>query len=211
MKINPALLVDTKKELIRQILEIEKYTDEVDIDIIDWSYTNLKTISIETALHVKTDLKLNFDLMMNNPNDSLELLIKDDRVQNIILNIRALDTFRSELDFLYSTDKRIGISLNPENTIGDVEPFMDKLEIIQIYTVEPGAQGNPFLLERLKLITQLRETGYTDIIEIDGGINEITLPQILKYSIDIVSVGSALSKADNPAEIYTRLQNVVRL
>jgi pentose-5-phosphate-3-epimerase len=65
-------------------------------------------------------------------------------------------------------------------------------------SVNPGRQGQPFLLETLKKIEQLRLLGYRNKIFLDGGINEKTIPEILaqKFLPDVLCPGSFLTKAD---------------
>ena len=39
----------------------------------------------------------------------------------------------------------------------------------------------------------------------DGGANKYTMRALAHADLDVINVGSALSKADNPAEVYHEL------
>lgn len=205
MQIHPAPLVHNLTELKRQIKNIEQYTTEVDIDIVDWSKTFAKTVNVAEALSIKTDIKLNFDLMMEYPKQAIKLLIHDQRVQTIIINPRLKEDLNQQLQTIIAAGKKTGLSINPENDVADFVYLFPKLDLIQIFTVEPGAQNMPFLNQRLDQTQRLRQLGFQGKIGIDGGVNLKTLPLIKKYPIDIVSVGSALSKAEDPKKVYKQL------
>jgi len=75
-------------------------------------------------------------------------------------------------------------------------------------TIEPGFQGNKFIPEMLLKINELREHGFTGQIILDGGINDQSLPIILKnkYLPDAVCPGSYLHE-----DTEQRLRNLLRL
>lgn len=205
IEFHPAPLVYFLSELKRQIKLIETYTNQVDIDIVDWGSTSKKTIDVHQALSLRTDLNLNFDLMMLSPNHAIKALIHDQRVQYIILNTRCKQDLNQQIKLILDSGKKVGLSINPLDDVADYIYLFPKLYLIQIYTVEPGSQGMPFLSARLEEVNRIKQLGFKGKIAIDGGVNLKTLPIISKYPIDIASVGSALSKAENPARIYKLL------
>ncbi|MEI7579322.1 MAG: hypothetical protein WCJ58_04765 [bacterium] len=209
MKIHPAILVDNTNDLLKQLQKAETFTSEVDIDVIDWHYTSGKTVDIESVLNTPADLKFNFDLMLDYPAEHLDLLLSNKRVNTIIFNWRSEVNFRFDFDIVFASKIKVGISINPENEIGEIIDYLPKLDLIQIYTVEPGAQGNKFLSKRLELSYELRAKGFTGEICVDGGINPETVEVIKEFPVDIISVGSYLSKAENPKKNYEKLVQMV--
>jgi len=211
MKINPALLVDNLNEFQRQFELAASYTDEVDIDIIDWQRTPKKTITVEQALSVITPLIINMDLMLNYPEADIKLAIKDPRVNRIIVSLECQQDIAELLKMIKENNKKPALSINPNNTLADFEKYLPLLELVQIFTIEPGAQGNQFLSERLELIKQIKDSGFTGLIEVDGGFNTDTAPEFLKYPLDIISVGSALSRAQDPKAAFIELTDLLNL
>ena len=209
MQINPAPLVSKVSDLLIQASNIIDYVTELDIDIVDWDRTPKKTLSVHEALSNKIPLKLNFDLMMNHPKDAVKELIYDHRVKTIILNPECQDDIEELLNLIHFYKKRAGMSINPNNDIEVVQPYINDLDMIEIYTVEPGSQGNPFLPKRLDLSVNLKMFGFKGQIAIDGGVNLDTAGIIKQYPIDILSVGSYLSKSKNPGNAYLLLKKVI--
>lgn len=211
MRIHPALLVDKLEEFQRQINNAVSFTTVVDIDIIDWQRTPAKTITVETALSADTNgLDLNFDLMMDRPANVIDKLLNDPRTKLITINLEAKDNILELIKLIKSYHLNVAIALNPEHTIEDAVNYFMFVDQIQVMTIEPGVQGNPFIKERLELTSEIRNKGFSGNIEIDGGINTETITQVLGYPIDIISVGSAISRADNPAAVFKRLQEMVQ-
>jgi len=209
MKIHPAILVKGYDEYLRQMKLAEKYTDEVDVDIIDWKHTAGKTLTVEEALNIKTTLTLNFDLMMDYPSTVITTICNDPRVNRVIVNTRSLDSLEDQIDKIISLGTHAAISLNPKDKYDEYQSLFKKLNLIQIFTIEPGAQGNPFVPERLDVINELKKADFEGLIETDGCFNKNNAEVFLKYPIDIVSVGSALSRVDDPKKAFDGLSKII--
>lgn len=206
MRIHPALLVNKLSDLILQVSNLIPVTIDFDIDIIDWIRTSSKTITVSEALALKGELNLHFDLMLDHAIDEVKILLPDKRVKTIILSLDCLDDISYLIDLIHHHGKRAGLSLNPNRKIYEITPYINDVELIQIFTIEPGAQGNPFLKDKLNYSASLKELGFKGDVEIDGGVNLDNIDIVKEYPIDIFSVGSALSKAPDPIVVFEELQ-----
>lgn len=209
IEIHPAILVDNLKEFLKQINKAGEYCNWVDIDIIDWERTSKKTILVQEALSVPDKIFMNFDLMMDYPSEAVKYLVQDKRVEIIILNYGQQENLQDLIEIIKDNGKKAGIALNPENEVAEIRNIIDILNHVQIYTVEPGKQSNPFLPDMLDKIDEIRKIGFSGTIGIDGGISRNTLDKVLEYPIDFLSVGSVLSQAKNPLAIYNELLNYI--
>jgi ribulose-phosphate 3-epimerase len=210
MHIHPAILVDNLSDLLIQIADLTPAVREIDIDIIDWQRTAKKTLSYYDALSAKTKMTLDFDLMLNKPRSAVEALVRDPRVRNIILNPESQDDIGGLIDLIHHYHKIAGLAINPDTAVYQISPYLKTLELIEIYTIEPGAQGMPFLPHRLELCHEVKQLGFTGLIEVDGGFNKTTWPIFKNYPIDIVSVGSAISKDQFPLAAYQSLVELIK-
>ncbi len=210
MRIHPAILVDNKTDLRQQMDSAQTFTDKVDVDIIDWTRTTGKTLSVSEILEAQTgQLALYFDLMMDHPGKVLPLLFKDKRVRLISLNLALKDDIYALIKEIREHGVFVGISVNPEGVLSDFADLLEIVENVQIMTVEPGQQGNPFLPQRLELVREIDATEFNGTIEVDGGISPEDLDQIIEYPLDIVSVGSAISKATDPGAVFRQMQDKI--
>ncbi len=72
MRVIPAVLTDKPEELRKMIMQAEGFCDLVQIDIMDGRFVPSKSISAEDLMKVKTNLKLEIHLMIEEPTKYLE-------------------------------------------------------------------------------------------------------------------------------------------
>ena len=98
-------------------------------------------------------------------------------------------------------NKQVGLSLNPETSIGIIEKFLEKIDLILIMSVNPGFGGQKFMpevLEKVKRLKEIRDTkGLSYDIEIDGGINFENSKIAIKAGANILVSGTTIFKSNN--------------
>ncbi|MFQ5493412.1 MAG: hypothetical protein ACE5DX_04605 [Candidatus Dojkabacteria bacterium] len=209
MTIHPALLVDSLSDFESQLKHATKFVKDIDVDIIDWSRTDNKTLTAEGYLSVESDLDYHFDLMMDEPSKTFPTILEHSRVKTVTVNLATQENVIDLIKQIQAKEKFAGISVNPDNTWEQIEEYMDLVEFIQIMTINPGKQGNPFMPEMLERVQKLADSEFNGLIGIDGGVNFETLQTVVDYPVDLISVGSAISKADDPVAAYKQLMEIV--
>ncbi|HEX7543060.1 MAG TPA: hypothetical protein VF385_03190 [Patescibacteria group bacterium] len=211
MQTVPSILEKDINGLISQIHNLSSYFPRFQIDIADGLFVPNKTVQIDDiiiALNKQSNngamKQCNFDfhLMVKDYKteiEKLEKLKKIIKINLILIHFSAISDFGFQISDLSSLS--IGLTLNPEDQVADLTNHYSLKQIpsIQIMSVVPGVQGNPFLPDTLKKIEQLRLLGYRNKIFLDGAINDKTLPFInkQKFKPDVVCPGSYLTKAKN--------------
>jgi ribulose-phosphate 3-epimerase len=194
MQIIPSILEKDVCGLIGQINRLSPYFNRFQIDIADGAFVPNKTVQVEEIKDSfnKVGLLFDFHLMVKDHNTEikkLEKLKKIIKINYVFINFPAISNLSSF---------PIGLTLNPPDQIDDLAHKYDlnKVPFVQIMSVTPGAQGNPFLPQTLNKIEQLRNMGYRKEIFLDGAVNEQTIPVILakKYQPDFICPGSFLTK-----------------
>lgn len=211
MIIFPSILEKTSEEVFRQVQKLSKYYSHFQIDIADGLFVPSSTLKIEEFLskiqntRLPTSLTFEFHLMVKDFESNIKKLLKLKKFMNIktILIHASLSPNHSLLTTTYP-EFSFGLVLNPEDSVETIKTNYDlqKVPLIQIMSVNPGAQGNPFIPGTLQKVEQLRNANYKNIISLDGAINETTLPFILsqKFQPDILCPGSYLTRVDNLEE-----------
>ncbi len=208
MIICPSILEKKTEDYFKIIKKLRPYFDYFQIDIADGQYVENKTATIDDFIKkafnyqsLIKDLYFDFHLMVKNyPHEikKLESLKKILKVKNIFIHF---DLIKKNSFKFYKT---IGLVLNPQDQVGDLASRVDLnlINSVQIMSVIPGAQGNPFIENSLNKIEQLRLLGYRNKIFLDGGINEKTLPVILKEKFlpDVLCPGSYFTKTKSEKE-----------
>jgi len=207
-KINPAILVETFSELEKEVDALLQVTNEFDIDLIDWKRTKLKTLKVIEAIELNRFAIIHYDVMMDDARETVHILIESKTASRIIVNMESDYAIQPLLNKIKEAGIQTGISLNPENTAKQAIKYFPYVDFIQIMTIEPGLQGNPFIESRLGLSIELRELGYEGMIGVDGGVDSKTIPIIKKYPIDTLSIGSSFSRAPDPSFAYKNLMEI---
>lgn len=116
---------------------------------------------------------------------------------------------QSKRSVVFHEKYEIGLVLNPQDTIEEYLKLVSQYKSVLLMTVNPGAQGNPFKPEVLDKIDMLRMGGYEGEIVLDGGINDVTLNEIVsrKYVPAGVCPGSYFK--ENVKERLALLQSIV--
>lgn len=208
-RINPAILVETFNEFEKQVDVLLSITNEFDLDLIDWKRADKKTLPAVEAIELNRFVRVNCDIMMDDPRETVDILIKSKFPKRIIVNLESKYPVKPLLEKIKAANFEAGVSMNPECKPQDTVQYFPYCDLIQIMTIEPGRQGNPFIESRLSVSLELRDLGFDGLIEVDGSINESTIPIVKKFPIDVLSVGSALSKAVDPVAKYKELENLL--
>ncbi len=89
---------------------------------------------------------------------------------------------------------RPGISIKPRTPVGALRPYLGEFGLVLLMSVEPGKGGQSFIPESLPRVSELRKLiGERDILlEIDGGINDVTGKAAFERGADILVAGSYL-------------------
>lgn len=203
MQIVPAILSRSPEEFVVDIKKLSPYFTSFQIDIADGILVPGKTATIEDLtphLLEYTNTTFDFHLMVKDYGkviNYLRVLASKIKIGTVLVHHKAgpdKGLFISQSDSF-----TIGLVINPDEQVKKLSTYysFEIMRVIQIMSVEPGAQGQGFIKETLNKIEQLRLLNYRNRIFLDGGINNLTLPIILSqhYLPDVLAVGSYFTKA----------------
>lgn len=106
---------------------------------------------------------------------------------------------------------KAGLSLKPATPVEAVLPYLGEVDLVLVMSVEPGFGGQAFMPIALEKLSTLRAAcaplgARAPWLEVDGGVNAVTGAQCLAAGADVLVIGSALFKADDPAAMVGALQ-----
>jgi ribulose-phosphate 3-epimerase len=108
---------------------------------------------------------------------------------------------------------KAGVSLNPHTPIAVLEDIIADLDLVLIMSVNPGFGGQSFIENTYKKVQQLRaliEFSESDaLIEVDGGVTDQNIEQLLEAGADAFVAGSFVFKNENPTETIANLKGLV--
>lgn len=213
MQITPTVDAMTSEEFEEQMILMCRVSDRVQIDMADGVLVKSKTVPLD---YISAFCEEHEGQFANNTFDfhlmvsEWENMVSDLNEVRSIIHINLVLVHQAVFRRNTSNFFPIGLVLSPED-MAERELFKH-VPAVQIMTVKPGPQGSPFLPENLSKIADLRNSGYKGEILVDGGINETTLPLVLKQPVlpDVLCIGSQLTKSPAPQEEFKRLTDMIR-
>lgn len=177
--------------------------DGVFVDNISYGIPVLKSVS------KITNAVLDVHLMIINPLKYIKEFAESGA--DIITFHYESDSDCSEvIDKIHSYGKKAGISIKPGTPVSVLVPYLEKVEMILIMTVEPGFGGQGFINDCLPKIRELKnilnEKGLNIPIQVDGGINDVTSTLSAEAGAEIMVAGSYLFKAENMEQAVESLR-----
>lgn len=190
IKIIPAILTKTYDEFEIMVRKIEPYADLVHLDIADGEFVSNKTIDGYKELKkINTNLNFEIHLMIKNPESVIGRWLKTKAVRYLIHPESAGD-LESLINQVKGSSRELGLVLNPEIDCSSIEPYLDKIDLVQFMTVDPGFYGSLFLPEVLEKIRNFHGRYPGKVIQVDGGINAKTIKLVETAGASRVAVGS---------------------
>ena len=177
--ISPSILSADFANLERDIKLIEKHgADWVHIDVMDGHFVPNITIGVPVVKSLKkiTNLPLDVHLMIENPDKYTEPFAKAG-ADILTFHYEAVNENKiiEIIDKIKSFNMKAGISIKPKTKPQVLLPYLNKVDMVLIMTVEPGFGGQEFMPDCAEKIKFIKENSPSDmIIQVDGGINDKT-------------------------------------
>ncbi|CUN78166.1 ribulose-phosphate 3-epimerase [Eubacterium sp. am_0171] len=122
----------------------------------------------------------------------------------LTVHLEACEDVQAVLDKIHACGMKAGVTIKPATPVEALAPFLDQADMFLIMSVEPGFGGQAFIPESLDKIRSLRsmlkERGLNTDIEVDGGIYQSNVKEVLDAGANVIVAGSAVFKgtiADN--------------
>ena len=205
---NPSLMCMDLLKLQEQIHVLNSRADFFHVDIMDGHFVKNITLSPAfcKAIHPICQVPLDCHLMVTNPDDYIEVLAQAGAgyISPHAETINS-DAFRI-IHKIRSYGCKVGVVLNPATPVSYIKHYIHLVDKITVMSVDPGFAGQPFIVEMLDKVRELREEkekhGYHYLIEVDGSCNAGTFKQLYEAGVEVFIVGtSGLFGLDENQEI----------
>lgn len=210
MIVAPSVLAADFLNLEKDIERVESTDAEwLHLDVMDGNF--VKNISfgmdlIRDIAGISTKF-LDVHLMVEHPDNFLDYLIEIG-VGSISVHQEVISNFNYR-DFLkkaQGTGIKVGIVFNPSTSIEESDELIVAFDFVLIMSVVPGAGGQKFMPDTLKKVEYIRLIEPNKFIQVDGGVNDMTIQSLKDANIDCCVAGSYLFAGEG--KMQERINNL---
>ncbi len=113
---------------------------------------------------------------------------------------------------IHDAGMKAGVTINPATPVCLLRDIVAQLDLVLLMSVNPGFGGQKFIPNTLNKVRQLRaliaETGSRAVIEVDGGVNDVTGKQLAAAGADVLVAGNYVFKDTDPLKAIETLYNL---
>lgn len=202
-QIVPTITTDQQAVFDANLNEFSQFTKRIHVDVSDGTLapTNLLPLS---SIHNQEGITMDVHLMTARPSEHLADIL---RLQPSLCIVHAEvdDDVQAFFNQLKAAGIRAGIALLRSTLPKRVEERIAMAEHVMIFAGELGSQGGTIDLLQMEKVPLVRAIKPDLEIAWDGGVNLSNVRAVAHAGIDVINVGSAISRAADKAAMYQSL------
>jgi len=198
VKLAPSILAADFTKLGDQVREAEAGgADRIHIDVMDGHFVPNISMGpvVVQAIRRVTKLPLEVHLMISDPDRYLEAFVAAG-ADTLEVHVEGATHLRLTIQQIRHLGKKVGVVINPATSLLTISDVIADVDVVLAMTVNPGFGGQAFIASTLEKIRQLRQmidkTRPEIELEVDGGIDTTTTPQVVAAGARVLVAGSSI-------------------
>ena len=216
IQLAPSILSADFARLGEQVEDVTKAgADLIHVDVMDGHFVpNISFgASVMKSLDNLETAPYDVHLMIENPDSYLGDFVTE-KTEYITVHQEACKHLHRTIQHIRSYGVGAGVSLNPATPVSSLENILEDVDLVLIMSVNPGFGGQsliPSTLRKIRKLADIREKNNLKFrIEIDGGVNLKTIPDVAETGVDIIVAGSAVFGAEDLEKRVAELKEYCR-
>lgn len=201
--VSPSILSADLANLEKDIKRLEESgADRIHFDVMDGVFVNNISFGIPVLKCVKdiTNMFIDVHFMIIDPMKYVDPFA-DAGADMITFHVESNADIRATIEKIHSRGIKAGITVKPLTPIEVVYEYLPFVENILVMSVEPGFGGQGFIYETMDKVSSVKkiitENNYNCLVQVDGGINDITAEIAITAGADDIVSGTYLFKSED--------------
>lgn len=175
--------------------------DYIHIDVMDGKFVPSISFGMPVmkAIRKYTDKVFDVHLMIEEPSRYINEF-KEAGADIITVHAEACCHLNRTLQAIKDAGCRTGVALNPATPVSVLDYVLEYTDMVLIMSVNPGFGGQSYIPNSTGKIAQIRDIidkrGFDIDIEVDGGINQSNVTEVIDAGANVIVAGSAVFNGD---------------
>lgn len=207
IKLSPSILAADYAVLGEEIRTVvEAGAQYIHLDCMDGDFVPSMSIGMPVIKSIRkvTDAVYDVHLMITEPIRYVEAY-KDAGADIITVHVEACKNVGETLEKIAELGCKVGISLNPATPVDKIVPYLDKVDMVLVMSVNPGFGGQKYIPEVTPKIGEIKkialEKGYDFEISVDGGITLDNVKNVIEAGANVIVAGSSVFNGDKKQNV----------
>ena len=203
--VSPSILASDFSRLGEDVKRVEDAgCDMLHLDIMDGHFVPNLTFGPPLVASIRKNSALLFDthLMLTNPLDYVKPFAEAG-ADSITFHVESENDPLEVIEAIRAQGCSVGISVKPGTSAKVLEQYIGLVDMVLVMTVEPGFGGQSFMADMIPKVAEVfamfREKNPEGFIEVDGGIDARTAPEIIRAGAGVLVAGTAVFRAKEGA------------
>ncbi|MCB9820168.1 hypothetical protein H6796_02625 [Candidatus Nomurabacteria bacterium] len=201
--IAPAILVETADQYKASMERIHEFATRIHIDICDGEFAPSFTISVNEAWW-PAEWEADIHAMVSRPSEYVDGLISL-KPSLIIFHAEVAEDIVPTLQKIKQSGIKAGIALQRSTVPKEVRGALEIVDHVMIFSGDLGRYGGIASLMQLEKVRLIRDIRPTVEIGWDGGVTPDNAFTLSQGGIDVLNVGGAIAKSDDPGAVYQKI------
>ena len=198
VQIAPSILAADFAALGRDIAAAERGgADLIHVDVMDGHFVPNITIGLPVVRAIRrvATRPLDVHLMIEDPDRYIEGFVTAGAAM-VSVHVEAVRHLHRTVSLIRKLGARAGVALNPATPAGALDAIASDLDFVLVMSVNPGFSGQTFISHSLEKVRRVRgvldAAGSSALIEIDGGIEQSNVADVVGAGANILVAGQAI-------------------